>query len=131
MKKVVLLAAVGLLAAAGTAFADAGEDAFNGKCKVCHAVGEGAANKVGPQLNGVEGRKMASVDGFKGYGSDLKAMGDTGKTWNKDELVKYLADPKAYNAGTKMAFAGFKADTATAEAVAAYVLGFGADGKKK
>lgn len=53
-----------LAAAAGIALAlpalaegDAalGEKVF-GKCKACHAVGEGAKNKVGPELNGIVGR---------------------------------------------------------------------------
>ncbi|MDK9695939.1 MAG: c-type cytochrome [Siculibacillus sp.] len=132
MKKVVLFAALGLVAATGTAFAAdvaAGEKAF-AKCKICHAIGEGATNKVGPQLNGVDGRKMASVEGFKGYGSDLKGMGDAGKVWNAAELAKYVTDPKAFNPGTKMAFAGIK-DATELENVVAYVLQFGADGKKK
>ena len=132
MKKILVLAALGLAAAAGNAFAAdvaAGEKAF-AKCKICHAIGEGATNKVGPQLNGVAGRKMASVDGFKGYGADLKAMGDAGKAWDAATLATYLADPKAFNPGTKMAFAGVK-DAAELENVVAYVMQFGADGKVK
>jgi cytochrome c len=132
MKKVLVLAALGLVAAVGSASAAdvaAGEKAF-AKCKICHAIGEGAANKVGPQLNGVAGRKMASVDGFKGYGADLKAMGDAGKAWDAATLATYLADPKAFNPGTKMAFAGVK-DAAELENVVAYVMQFGADGKVK
>jgi len=132
MKKVLVLAALGLAAAAGNAFAAdvaAGEKSF-AKCKVCHAIGEGATNKVGPMLNGVAGRKMASVEGFKGYGNDLKAMGEAGKAWDAAELAKYLTDPKAFNPGTKMAFPGIK-DAAELENVVAYVLQFGADGKVK
>jgi cytochrome c len=134
MKKVFLLAALGFVAAAGNAYAGdaaAGEGLFNSKCKICHAIGEGAKNKVGPELNGVDGRKMGSIADFKGYGADLKGMGDAGKAWDAATLATYLADPKAFNPGTKMAFAGFKADTAAAENVAAYVMSFGADGKKK
>ena len=132
MKKVLVLAALGLAAAAGNAFAAdvaAGEKAF-AKCKICHAIGEGATNKVGPQLNGVVGRKMASVDGFKGYGADLKAMGDAGKAWDAATLATYLADPKAFNPGTKMAFAGIKDEGELADVVA-YLLQFGPTGAKK
>ena len=132
MKKVLVLAALGLAAAAGNAFAAdvaAGEKAF-AKCKICHAIGEGATNKVGPQINGLAGRKMASVEGFKGYGADLKAMGDAGKVWDAATLATYLADPKAFNPGTKMAFAGVK-DATELENVVAYVMQFGADGKPK
>ena len=132
MKKLVVLAALGLAAATGSAYA---ADAANGekvfaKCKACHMIGEGAANRVGPQLNGIDGRQMASIADFKGYGADLKTMGDAGKKWNAEELTKYVSDPKAYNPGTKMAFAGVKDATDLADVVA-YISSFGADGKKK
>lgn len=132
MKKLVVLAALGLAAATGSAYA---ADAANGekvfaKCKACHMIGEGAANRVGPQLNGIDGRQMASIADFKGYGADLKTMGDAGKKWNAEELAKYVSDPKAYNPGTKMAFAGVKDATDLADVVA-YISSFGADGKKK
>ena len=38
---------------------DAGRAVF-ARCKVCHRVGEGAKNSVGPELNGLTGRKAAS-----------------------------------------------------------------------
>ena len=132
MKKVVLLAALGFVASTGASFAAdaaAGEKAF-AKCKACHMIGEGAQNRVGPELNGIDGRKMASIDTFKGYGADLKGMGEKGTAWNAAELDKYLTDPKAYNPGTKMAFAGVK-DAAERENLIAYITSFGADGKKK
>ncbi len=42
---------------------EAGKKAFN-KCAPCHAIGPGAKNKVGPELNGILGRAAASVEGF-------------------------------------------------------------------
>ncbi len=44
--------------------AAAGEKVYK-RCKGCHAVGEGARNRAGPQLNGIVGAEIASVDGFK------------------------------------------------------------------
>ena len=131
MKKVVMLAALGLVAATGASFA---ADAANGekvfaKCKACHAIGEGAANKVGPQLNGVIGRKAGSLD-FKGYGDGLKALGEGGLVWDEAKLTEYVKDPKAFNPTTKMAFAGVKDATDLADVVA-YITSFAADGKKK
>lgn len=64
----------------------AGEKVF-AKCKVCHAIGEEAKNKVGPQLNGIEGRKMASIADFKGYAADLKKMGEDGGVWTAANLA--------------------------------------------
>ena len=55
-----------------------GEKVFK-KCGACHAVGEGAKNKVGPQLNGIIGRKAGSLEGFK----FSKAMAESGITWAK------------------------------------------------
>ena len=132
MNKVVLLAAFGFLAATATSYAAdpaAGEKVF-AKCKACHMIGEGAQNRVGPELNGIDGRKQGSVETFKGYGADLKALGEKGGTWNAAELDKYLTDPKAYNPGTKMAFAGVKDATERGDLIA-YITSFAADGKKK
>jgi cytochrome c len=65
MKKLTLSALVALtsLTAASGAWAQdvaAGKTSFN-KCLACHAIGEGAKNKVGPALNGLDGRKSGTV----------------------------------------------------------------------
>lgn len=105
MRKLVL--AVGLLAAlpsvASAQDAEAGKAVFK-KCLACHAVGPDAKNKVGPQLNGIVGRKAGTVEGFN-Y-SD--AMKNSGKTWDAATLDGYLADPKAAIPGNKMVFVGVK-----------------------
>ncbi|MBN9529882.1 MAG: cytochrome c family protein [Alphaproteobacteria bacterium] len=81
----------------------AGEKVF-GKCKVCHTVDSGGKNLVGPNLHGVIGRKAATVSGFN-YSSSLAALG---VTWDEANLAAYLADPRKFNPGTKMVFAGLK-----------------------
>jgi len=83
-------------------------DADTGKnltkpCQACHSFDKGGANKVGPNLWSVVGRKVASVDGFA-YSEGMTAMGGA---WDYDHLYKFLANPKAYVAGTKMGFAGY------------------------
>src|SRR5438874_8774890 len=40
-----------------------GEAAFR-KCQPCHDVGEAAKNKLGPELNGLDGRKAGTVEGY-------------------------------------------------------------------
>jgi cytochrome c len=132
MKTVVALAVLGFLAtASATAAADlaAGEKSF-AKCKICHRIGEGATNMVGPVLNGVIGRTAGTYEGFKGYGESLKKLGADGLVWDEAKLKEYVRDPKVFNPGTKMAFAGLK-DDAEIDNVVAYVAQFGADGKKK
>ena len=52
----------------------AGQDTFNRICTICHAVGEGAQNKLGPILNGLDGRGAGTVEGFN-YSDPLKNSG--------------------------------------------------------
>lgn len=98
--------AVVLVAASGAARADgdaaAGEKVFN-KCKACHAV-EAGKNKVGPSLAGIVGRKAGTVEGF----AYSDAMVASGITWDDEALEAYLADPKGFMPGNKMAFPGLK-----------------------
>ena len=82
MKKALVIAAVFIVIgpqAASAQDAAAGEQSFR-KCLACHAVGEGAKNKVGPVLNGLDGRKSGTVEGY----SYSTANKDSGITWGKD-----------------------------------------------
>ena len=90
------------------ALAAEGEKVFK-KCKACHQVGEGAANKTGPELNGVVGRPIGGVDGFR-YSADMKDLGASGETWTEEHLATFLAKPKDFVKRTKMSFAGLKKD---------------------
>jgi cytochrome c len=105
--------------------ADAGKTSFN-KCLACHAVGEGAKNKVGPVLNGLEGRKSGTVEGY----SYSEANKNSGIVWNKETFLEYIKDPKAKIPGTKMVFAGIKKED-EANALWAYLAKFDKDGKTK
>lgn len=78
------------------------------KCKACHQVGDKAKNKVGPILNGVMGREIASVDGFK-YSKAFKARKEEGGfVWDEANMTGYLTKPKTFIPKNKMAFAGLK-----------------------
>jgi cytochrome c len=66
------------------------------KCAMCHMVGPDAQNSVGPQLNGVVGRKAASeADYAKQYSPGLKKLGAEGFVWTEEHIDKWIADPKA------------------------------------
>jgi cytochrome c len=105
--------------------AAAGKTSFN-KCLACHAIGEGAKNKVGPVLNGLDGRKSGTVEGY----SYSDANKNSGITWNKDVFLEYIKDPKAKIPGTKMVFAGIKNEKESND-LWAYVSSFDKDGKTK
>ncbi|MFN7025153.1 MAG: c-type cytochrome [Pseudorhizobium sp.] len=116
-----LLAAVYLcLIAATPAAADgdaaAGEAIFK-RCSACHAVGEGAKNKVGPELNGIVGRQVAAAPGFK-YSPAFIAKAEEGWVWDDQHLTEYLSNPKGYIKGTKMAFGGLKKPDEIANVIA-------------
>ena len=103
----------------------AGKTSFN-KCLACHAIGEGAKNKVGPVLNGLDGRHSGSFEGY----SYSDANKNSGITWGKDVFLEYIKDPKAKIPGTKMVFAGIKNEK-EANDLWAYVSSFDKDGKTK
>jgi cytochrome c len=95
-----------LLAAAS---ADAGR-ALIRNCTSCHSFEKGGRNAVGPNLWDVLGNKKAHIDGF-GYSPGLQAMaakgGDEG-AWGYENLNAFLANPKGYLPGTRMAYAGMR-----------------------
>ncbi len=104
------LTALALTGMAGSALAEgdaaAGEKVFK-KCKACHAVGDGAKNKVGPMLNGIVGNEIASVEDFK-YSKAFLAKKAEGLVWTEEVLDIYLTKPKKFIPGTKMSYAGLK-----------------------
>jgi len=132
MNKFSLSALVVIASSAVTqvAFADdvdlaAGKTSFN-KCLACHSIGEGAKNKVGPELNGLDGRKSGSAPDYN-YSDANK---NSGITWNEAVFKEYIKDPKAKIPGTKMAFAGIKSENEINN-LWAYVSQFDAEGKIK
>ena len=106
------------------ALVDEGEGVFR-KCKACHQVGEGAANRSGPHLNGLVGRVIGGVDGFRysGVFAEAQAAGDV---WTKESLSAFLADPRGAMAGTKMSFRGLGSQDEI-DAVIAYLTSVGGD----
>jgi cytochrome c len=127
MKKVMLLMTATLMINGAASAQDLanGEKVFR-KCKTCHAVGENAKNKIGPELNGLEGRKSGTVEGYR-Y---TDANKNSGIVWNEAEFLEYIKNPRAKIPGTKMTFIGIKKED-DAKDLWAYLTQFGPDGKKK
>ena len=95
------------------------------KCKSCHQIGEGAKNAVGPELNGLFGRKTGSVAGY----SYSAANKNSGIVWDETIFREYIQNPKGRIPGTKMTFPGLK-DPTDIDNIIAYLKQFGPDGKK-
>ena len=117
------------VALSATAFAQdiqKGEASFNNKCLTCHAIGVSAGNKIGPPLNGLDGRKAGTTTNFN-YSA---AMKNSDIVWNEVTFREFIADPKAKIPGTKMLVTSIKNDQEISD-LWAYVKQFNADGNVK
>ena len=82
--------------------------------------------KLGPPLNGIEGRTAGTFEGFN-YSPANKS---SGITWSEQPFDKYIRAPMQEMPGTRMAFVGIKNDKDIAD-LWAYLKQFGPDGAKK
>jgi len=100
-------AAVALVGIYGPALAEGdatkGKAAF-AKCGICHQVGPGAKTLVGPELNGIVGRKAASIADYP-YSAGMKKLGADGWVWTEENIDKWITDPKALIPDSPMALA--------------------------
>ncbi len=127
--KIVLMAVVALAASSGPSPAQdaaAGEQVFKRLCSPCHDVGPEAKVKLGPPLNGIDGRKAGTFDGY----NYSQANKNSGITWNEQSFNSYIRAPMQVVPGTKMAFVGIKNDKDIGN-LWAYLRQVGPDGEKK
>ena len=125
LSTVIVLASSAIVPAALAQDAAAGKNSFN-KCLACHAIGEDAKNKVGPELNGLDGRKAGTAPDY----NYSEANKNSGITWNEANFKEYIKDPKAKVPVTKMFFAGIKNEKEIND-LWAYVSQYDKDGKTK
>lgn len=74
------------------------------QCAACHNLKKGEPHKVGPNLNGIFGRKAASLEDF----NYSEALQNSEIVWNEDHIRNWLTKPSDYVPGTTMAFIGIK-----------------------
>lgn len=91
-----------------------GETLFQQQCSACHQIGADAKHRVGPQLNGLFGRKAGSAEGFK-YSKPMARMGADGLSWTLETLDAYIENPKALVSGTRMNYRGMADPQARAD----------------
>jgi cytochrome c len=128
MMRMLIVAAVLSVVSAGAALAQdvaKGEIAFH-KCLPCHSIGDDAQNKVGPELNGLDGRHSGSVPDYD-YSDANK---NSGIVWDEAKFKEYIKDPRGVIPNTKMTFAGIKNEQEIND-LWAYVSQFNADGTIK
>jgi cytochrome c len=95
-------------------------------CMACHSIGPGAQNKIGPELNGLDGRHSGTAANFEYSDANKKS----GIVWNEANFKKYINDPQGVVPGTKMIFPGIK-DPQQVNDLWAYISQFNADGSTK
>src|SRR2546430_15223627 len=99
MVRHLIISAMVLASAGHTSAQDlaAGESSFR-KCQPCHDVGETAKNTLGPELNGLDGRKAGAVEGYAYSDADKNSA----IVWGEAIFKEYLENPQEKMPGTKM-----------------------------
>jgi cytochrome c len=98
------LGAALLAAFSGSALAaDAakGAEVFKSTCGICHMIGPGAATLIGPELNGIIGRKAASTN-YPMYSGIMKTLGNFGVVWTEENIDTWITDPRTVLPGSYM-----------------------------
>ena len=86
---------------AGAADIAAGKAAFVRQCALCHVIDEAGANRYGPNLFGIVGRRAGSVSGFQ-YSPAFKSTASW--EWNEDALGGWISSQALWYRVPRWAF---------------------------
>jgi cytochrome c len=81
-----------------------GEELFQ-QCSRCHQIGEGAVDRIGPQLNHIFDRSAGASEAFR-YSKGLRRAADGGLKWDFETLDAYIENPRSLVSQTRMNFRG-------------------------
>lgn len=91
-----------------------GKQVFN-QCKACHWLTDKPRPKMGPNLNGLFGRKAGTSPSYKAYSPALR---QAGFVWTDDKLDHWLENPRTFLKGNRMVFAGVRNEARRADLIA-------------
>lgn len=97
--------------------ATTGEALFAEKCSGCHQATLLSGNRIGPNLVGVVGRQVASIESYPDYSPSLRRLGGV---WTEDRLDRFLEAPSTFDPGTNMDFTG-DASAGERQAIVSYL----------
>jgi cytochrome c len=126
MMRTLIMAAALIAASTGAGLAQDVAKGANSFKKCSHNIGPGAQNKIGPELNGLDGPQAGTVANY----SYSDANKNSGIVWGEATFKEYIKDPRAKIPNTKMAFVGIKNEQEISD-LWAYLKRFDADGNIK
>lgn len=96
--------------------AEQGKALFS-QCDACHEIGAKARNRTGPILNNIVGRDAATRTGFV-YSRGMRNAASEGLVWTEEALDGYIADPRGFVRGNRMAYAGMRDEDSRKDLIA-------------
>jgi cytochrome c2 len=94
-----------------------GQALFQEKCGGCHESTNSSAPRIGPNLDGVVGRRVAALAEYSDYSVALRHLSGA---WDENRLDAFLKQPADICPGTRMDFGGI-ADSTERSRIIAYL----------